>query len=104
MLGDCEVVNRICDELRKYGVSVWAAGHSLTRIARKLADARVQMFFATMDPDTLEVADPRGEVLPRLGFAQALMRERGSASKCSASRPAESSKKGKSSNPALKAA
>jgi hypothetical protein len=76
MLGDCEVVNRICDELRKYGVSVWAAGHSLTRIARKLADARVQMFFATMDPDTLEVADPRGEVLPRLGFAQALMRER----------------------------
>jgi len=35
------------------------------------------MFFATMDPGTLEVADPRGEVLPRLQFAQALVRERG---------------------------
>jgi len=76
-LGDCEVVNRIADELRQYGVSVWTVGHSLARIARKLADARAQMFFATMDPDTLEVADSRGEVLPRLGFAQALVRERG---------------------------
>ncbi len=76
-LGDCEVVNRICDELRKYSVSVWAAGHSLARIARKLTDAKYQLYFATTDLDTLRVIDPRGEVLPRLGFAQALVRERG---------------------------
>jgi hypothetical protein len=76
-LGDCEVVNRIADELRKYGVSVWAVGHSLARIARKLADAKYQLCFATSDPDTLRVVDPEGRVLPKLAFAQALVRVRG---------------------------
>jgi hypothetical protein len=38
-LGDTEVANRIADELRKYNVSIWAVGHSLARVARKLADA-----------------------------------------------------------------
>jgi hypothetical protein len=76
-LGDCEVVNRIADELRQYGVSAWAVGHSLARIARKLADARYQLYFQTTDPDTLRIVDPKGEVLPRLTFAQALVRVRG---------------------------
>jgi hypothetical protein len=76
-LGDCVVVNRIADELRKYNVSAWAVGHSLTRIARKLADARYQLYFATTDPDTLKAVDPKGEVLPKLAFAQALVRIRG---------------------------
>ena len=77
-LGDCDVINRIADELRKYGVSIWAVGHSLARIARKLADARYQLYFQTTDPDTLRLVDPGGEVLPRLSFAQALVRVRGS--------------------------
>jgi hypothetical protein len=76
-LGDCEVVNRIADELRKYGVSVWAVGHSLARIARKLADARYQLYFATSDLDTLKVIDPDGRILPQLAFAQAYVRVRG---------------------------
>jgi hypothetical protein len=76
-LGDCVVVNRISDELRKYGVSVWAVGHSLSRIAKKLADARYQLYFATTDSDTLKAVDPKGEVLPKLTFAQALVRIRG---------------------------
>ena len=76
-LGDCEVVNRISDELRQYGVSVWAVGHSLSRIAKKLADARYQLYFATTDTDNLRVIDPKGEVLPRLAFAQAYVRVRG---------------------------
>jgi hypothetical protein len=76
-LGDCEVVNRIADELRKYKVSAWAVGHSLARIAAKLADARYQLYFATSDPSTLKVKDPDGEILPRLAFAQALAYVRG---------------------------
>jgi hypothetical protein len=76
-LGDCEVVNRIADELRQYGVSVWAVGHSLARIARKLADAHYQLYFATSDPDTLKVVDPERRVLPRLAFAQAYVHVRG---------------------------
>jgi len=70
-LGDCAIINHICDELRKYGVSVWAAGHSLARIAYKLADAKFQLYFATTDLDTLEVIDPRREVLPRAPRRQA---------------------------------
>ena len=76
-LGDSAILNRICDELRKYGVSVWAAGHSLARIARKLADAKYQLYFATTDPDTLKLVDPDGRVLPLLLPGQALLRVRG---------------------------
>ena len=76
-LGDCDVVNRIADELRQYGVSAWAVGHSLARIARKLADAKYQLYFATSDPDTLKVVDPEKRVLPRLAFAQAYVHVRG---------------------------
>ena len=77
MLGNCEVVNWICDQLRKYSVSVWAAGHSLARIARKLADARYQLYFATMDPDTLKILYNYGALLQSLKFAQVLVRARG---------------------------
>jgi hypothetical protein len=52
-LGDAEIVNRICDELRKYGVSVWAAGHSVEGVPSKLLNARYQLYFATTDPATL---------------------------------------------------
>jgi hypothetical protein len=76
-LGDCDVVNRIADELRQYGVSAWAVGHSLARIARKLADAHYQLYFATSDPDTLKVVDPERRVLPKLAFAQAYVHVRG---------------------------
>jgi hypothetical protein len=85
-LGDSAILNRIADELRKYGVSVWAAGHSLARIARKLADAKYQLYFATTDPDTLRVVDPEGRVLPRLQPGQFLLRVRGWGSRVAAAR------------------
>jgi AraC-like DNA-binding protein len=76
-LGDAEIVNRICDELRKYGVSVWAAGHSVARVPSKLADAKYQLYFQTTDPATLKHIDPDGEILPKLKRGQALARVRG---------------------------
>jgi AraC-like DNA-binding protein len=76
-LGDAEIVNRICDELRKYGVSVWAAGHSVARVPSKLVDAKYQLYFQTTDPATLKLIDPDGEILPKLKRGQALVRVRG---------------------------
>ncbi len=82
-LGDTEVANRIADELRKYGVSLWAVGHSLQRIARRLADAATLLVFATNDPGNLErlaavVGWRAAEALGRLGYGQALVLRRGS--------------------------
>ena len=76
-LGGAEVLNRMCDELRKYGVSVWAVGHSLARVAGKLADARYQLYFATTDYETLRRVDPGGTFLPVLRPFQAVLRARG---------------------------
>jgi hypothetical protein len=76
-LGDAEIVNRICDELRKYGVSIWAAGHSVARVPSKLVDAKYQLYFQTTDPATLKLIDPDGRILPQLKPGQALMRVRG---------------------------
>jgi AraC-like DNA-binding protein len=76
-LGDADVVNRICDELRKYGVSVWAAGHSVEGVPSKLLNAKYQLYFATTDPATLDLIDRSGRVLPKLKPGQALMRVRG---------------------------
>jgi len=81
-LGDTEVANRIADELRKYGVSLWAVGHSLERVARRLADAAVLFVFATNDPGNLErlsvVAGWRDAgALGRLSYGQALVVKRG---------------------------
>jgi hypothetical protein len=76
-LGDAEIVNRICDELRKYGVSVWAAGHSVEGVPSKLLNARYQLYFATTDPATLNLIDRNGRILPWLKPGQALLRVRG---------------------------
>jgi hypothetical protein len=76
-LGDADIVNRICDELRKYGVSVWAAGHSVKRVPHKLLDAKYQLYFQTTNPDTLRRIDPDGKILPKLKPGQALLRVRG---------------------------
>jgi hypothetical protein len=76
-LGDADVVNKICDELRKYGVSVWAAGHSVEGVPSKLLNAKYQLYFATTDPATLDLIDRSGRVLPKLKPGQALMRVRG---------------------------
>jgi len=81
-LGDTEVANRIADELRKYNVSIWAVGHSLARVARKLADAGTLMVFATNDPDNLEtLATVTGwrdaGLLGKLAYGQALVVRRG---------------------------
>jgi hypothetical protein len=78
-LGDVDIVNRSADELRKYNVSIWAVGHSVSRVARKLMDARVRLFFATSDPENIRYlqmlnvkADPS-----RLQTGQALILARG---------------------------
>jgi len=76
-VGGAVVLDRICDELRKYGVSVWAAGHSVEGVPGKLMNTKYQLYFATTDPATLRIIDPRGEVLPRLKIGQALLRVRG---------------------------
>jgi hypothetical protein len=76
-LGDAEIVNRIADELRKYGVSIWAVGHSVEGVPSKLLNARYQLFFATTDPATLDLVDRGGKTLPRLKPGQALLRVRG---------------------------
>jgi hypothetical protein len=76
-LGDADIVNKICDELRKYGVSVWAAGHGVKGIPRKLLDAKYQLYFQTTDPDTLRHIDPDGRILPKLKLGQVLLRVRG---------------------------
>lgn len=76
-LGDAEIVNKICDELRKYGVSVWAAGHSVEGVPSKLANAKHQLYFATTDPVTLKLIDRDGGTLTRLKPGQALLLVRG---------------------------
>jgi hypothetical protein len=76
-LGNAEIVNKICDELRKYGVSVWAAGHSVEGVPSKLANAKHQLYFATTDPATLKLIDRDGGTLPRLKPGQALLLVRG---------------------------
>jgi len=76
-LGNAEIVNKICDELRKYGVSVWAAGHSVEGVPSKLANAKHQLYFATTDPATLKLIDRDGGTLTRLKPGQALLLVRG---------------------------
>jgi DNA helicase HerA-like ATPase len=77
-----EAADWVADELRKYGVSIWAVGHSVERVPGRLRDARYTFIFATKDPENLTYARevfPREvvEKLPYLSFGQAAFQERG---------------------------
>jgi hypothetical protein len=77
-----EAADWVADELRKYGVSIWAVGHSVERVPGRLRDARYTFIFATKDPENLAYARevfPREvvEKLPYLSFGQAAFQERG---------------------------
>jgi hypothetical protein len=77
-----EALDWVTDELRKYGVAVWAVGHSVSKIPPRLQDSRYTLMFATKDPDNLEYARnlfPRDivAVIPYLSVAQAVYHERG---------------------------
>jgi hypothetical protein len=77
-----EALDWVTDELRKYGVSVWAIGHSISRIPPRLQDTRYTLMFATKDPDNLKYAlslFPREVVatIPHFSTGQAVYHERG---------------------------
>jgi hypothetical protein len=77
-----EALDWVTDELRKYGVAVWAVGHSVSRVPPRLQDARYTLIFATKDPDNLKYAGTLFSkeivaTIPYLSTAQAVYHERG---------------------------